>query len=116
MREDLGVERYPFTIRPMTADEGTGCLIEFPDLPGSISDGLTPEQAVQNGRDAALSYLLSCEEFGDPIPAPGSRSVMPVPTELRARIDERARKQHLDPGSLAEKLLMAGLDAEDPAA
>ena len=31
---------YRFTIRPLPEHEGGGYLIEFPDLPGCISDGL----------------------------------------------------------------------------
>ena len=40
---------YRFTVRPMTAEEGGGYLIEFPDLPGCMSDGETIEEAIANG-------------------------------------------------------------------
>ncbi len=46
---------YPVTIRPLTEDEGGGYLIEFPDLPGCISDGATPMAAIGNGADAVRS-------------------------------------------------------------
>jgi antitoxin HicB len=32
---------YRFTIRPLTREEGRGYLIEFPELPGCLSDGET---------------------------------------------------------------------------
>jgi hypothetical protein len=35
--------------RPLTDDEGGGYLIEFPDIPGCISDGETHEEAIVNG-------------------------------------------------------------------
>jgi integrase len=38
-------------MRPLIADEGGGWLITFPDLPGCMSDGETPEEAIENGRD-----------------------------------------------------------------
>ena len=38
-REELRLSEYPFTIRPLTADEGGGYLIEFPDVPLCMSDG-----------------------------------------------------------------------------
>ena len=63
-------DAYPFTIRPLTEDEGSGYLIEYPDLPGCISDGSTPAEAIANGRDAVLSYLRSCERHGDQSPNP----------------------------------------------
>ena len=43
---------YPFTIRPLEVEEGDGYLIEFTDLPGCMSDGETPEEAMSNGQDA----------------------------------------------------------------
>jgi antitoxin HicB len=55
-------------------DEGGGFLIEYPDLPGCLSDGDTPEEALHNGRDAAKAYLLSCVKHGDPIPKPSKAS------------------------------------------
>jgi predicted RNase H-like HicB family nuclease len=69
---DLRLERYPFTVRPLTEDEGAGYLIEFPDVPGCMSDGATPEEAITNGRDALKSALLTMMEFGDTIPEPGT--------------------------------------------
>jgi len=40
----------------MTADEGEGFLVEFPDVPGCISDGSTPEEAIANSRDALKAF------------------------------------------------------------
>jgi antitoxin HicB len=66
------LEQYPFQVRPLTEEEGGGYLIEFPDIPGCISDGETPEEAIVNGRDALKCCLLTMGEFGDIIPLPGS--------------------------------------------
>jgi antitoxin HicB len=38
---------YAFTIRPLTAEEGGGYLIEYPDLLGCMSDGETVEEAIK---------------------------------------------------------------------
>jgi antitoxin HicB len=73
------IDEYPFTVRPLAAEDGGGFLIEYPDLPGCISDGDTAEEAIRNGRDAVLSYLRSCVQHTDPIPRPGS-------TERAARV------------------------------
>lgn len=64
------IESYPFTIRPLAKEDGGGFAIEYPDLPGCISDGDSPEEAVKNGYDAVQSYLLSCVQHRDPIPKP----------------------------------------------
>jgi len=56
---------------PLATEDGGGYLIEFPDVPGCISDGEAPEEAIANGRDALKSALLTMKEFGDPVPKPG---------------------------------------------
>ena len=66
------VETLPrFEIRPLTAEEGGGYLVEFPDYPGCIADGGTPEEAIREGRDALISYVHTLEELGRPVPASG---------------------------------------------
>ena len=47
---DFNFEDYAFEIRPLSADEGGGYLISFPDLPGCMSDGDSPEEAMTNGK------------------------------------------------------------------
>jgi antitoxin HicB len=37
---------YRFTIRPLVEDKRGGYLIEFPDLPGCMSDCETIEEAI----------------------------------------------------------------------
>ena len=59
------INSYPFAIRPLSAENGGGFAIEYPDLPGCISDGSTPEEAVTQGNDAVKAYLLSCAMHGD---------------------------------------------------
>jgi antitoxin HicB len=68
--EELRIDQYPFTVRPLSEDEGGGYLIEYPDVPGCISDGETPEEAVTNGKDALRCVILTKMEFGHPIPSP----------------------------------------------
>ena len=61
---------YRFTIRPLPEDEGGGYLIEFPDLPGCMSDGATIEEAITNGIDAMRGWIEAMRAEGHPIPAP----------------------------------------------
>lgn len=46
------ISQYPFEIRPLGEEDGGGYLISFPDFLECISDGETPEEAIQNGMDA----------------------------------------------------------------
>ncbi|MXZ80021.1 MAG: type II toxin-antitoxin system HicB family antitoxin [Gammaproteobacteria bacterium] len=58
-----------FEIRPLDEGEGGGYLIEFPDFPGCIADGETPEEAMLEGADALKSYLETLREPGRPVPS-----------------------------------------------
>ena len=60
----IDASAYPFAIRPLSEEECGGYLIEFPDVPGCISDGETPEEAIRNGRDALKACLATMREFG----------------------------------------------------
>jgi antitoxin HicB len=115
MKEALRLEDYPFTIRPLTAEEGGGYLIEFPDVPGCMSDGDSPEEAVANGRDALKCCLLTLKEFGDPIPEPGAFTSASgqwrqrVPKSLHARLVERARREGVSLNTLVTAMIAEGL-------
>ena len=61
---------YPFCIRILTDDDGGGYLIEFPDLPGCISDGDTIDEAIANGKDAIFCWIETAKLHGDEIPTP----------------------------------------------
>ena len=61
---------YPGTI---THDPEDNCyLVEFPDLPGCITDGKTLEEAKNNGREALTGYLSSIFERNLQIPPPST--------------------------------------------
>ena len=79
---DLNLDAYPLTIRPLADEESDGrggYWIEFPDLPYCASEGLTPEEAIVNGREALKAVILTMKEFGRPIPKPGSAGKVPGP-------------------------------------
>ena len=112
---------YPFTVRPMTVDEGDGYLIEFPDVPGCISDGQTPEEALVNGHDALKSVLLTMQEFRDPIPKPGSvgsssgQFRQRVPKSLHARLTARAQRDGVSLNTLVTAFIAEGLGRREGA-
>jgi predicted RNase H-like HicB family nuclease len=65
---------YSFEIKPLAAAEGGGFLITFPDLPGCMSDGETPEEAIENGKDAFDCWMEAQVEWGRPIQKASMRS------------------------------------------
>ena len=115
MKENLRLEDYSFTIRRLTEEDGGGYLIEFPDVPGCLSDGETPEEAVANGRDALKCTLLTLREFGYSIPKPGAFVAASgqwrqrVPKSLHARLVERAKQEGVSLNSLVTSMIAEGL-------
>jgi antitoxin HicB len=64
---------YPVLISPLSAQDGGGFLATVPDLPGCMSDGETPEEAVTNVQDAILTWIEAAQELGRDIPTPTRR-------------------------------------------
>jgi len=104
---------YPFEIRPLSKDEGGGYSISFPDLPGCWSDGATPEEAVENGRDALASWLAVAQEFRDELPKPFSsvsgRFVQRVPRSLHVQLIARAKAEGVSLNTLVVSLVSEGI-------
>ena len=48
---------YPAVFRPFT-DQSRGYVVEFPDLPGCVTEGKDLEQAIEMGIDAASGWIL----------------------------------------------------------
>lgn len=61
---------YPVLVSPLPADEGGGYLATVPDLPGCMSDGDTPEQAIVNVRDAIVAWIEAAGDLGRVVPPP----------------------------------------------
>ena len=109
---------YPFEIRPLSKQEGGGYSIHFPDLPGCWSDGATPEEAIENGRDALRSWLAVADEFGDDTPRPFSavsgRFVQRVPRSLHVQLIARAKAEGVSLNTLVVSLVSRGIGMPKP--
>jgi antitoxin HicB len=109
---DIG---YPITIRPLIEGEGTGYLVEYPDLPGCMADGETIESAIEEANDALKSWLDTAREFGDFIPEPNialrysGQWRLRVPKSLHADLALRAKMEGVSLNMLAATLLAEGL-------
>ena len=66
------IYRYLISLRPLSAEDGGGWLAEAPELPGCMSDGDTPQHAVENLMDAITCWIEAAEEDGRQVPSPAS--------------------------------------------
>jgi antitoxin HicB len=108
---------YPFTIRPLNDADGGSYLIEFPDLPGCMSDGDTIDQAIANGADALRGWIAAMQEAGRPIPPPpkgpdsaySGKWQQRMPKSLHRRLAERANQEGVSLNTLVIALVAEGL-------
>lgn len=59
---------YPAVFKPFSDGSG-GFVVEFPDLPGCVTEGKNLEEAIEMGIDAASGWILGELEDGEKIPA-----------------------------------------------
>lgn len=69
---------YPVVIEPLAPEDGGGFVATVPDLPGCMSDGETPEEALANVRDAVAAWIDEAKALGRAIPRPSRRHVAAV--------------------------------------
>lgn len=105
----MNTPEYPFSIRQLTEAEGGGFLIEFPDLPGCMSDGETIEEAIDNGADAVRCWLAAARESGRSLEAQSGKWVQRVPKTLHARLSVRAKQEGVSLNTLVLSLIAEGL-------
>jgi antitoxin HicB len=61
--------------RVITGEPVEGYLGEVPELPGCLTAGETPEEAVRNLEEAMAVWIESALAHGDPIPEPAAGPV-----------------------------------------
>jgi predicted RNase H-like HicB family nuclease len=61
---------YSVRIERLAESDGGGYLATVPDLPGCMSDGDTPEEALHNVQDAIASWIAAAKEWKQDIPKP----------------------------------------------
>jgi antitoxin HicB len=61
---------YPVRIERLAESDGGGYLATVPDLPGCMSDGETPEEALKNVQGAIASWIEAAKEWKQDVPKP----------------------------------------------
>ncbi len=61
---------YAVHIERLAEGDGGGYLALVPDLPGCMSDGETPEEALKNVQEAIVSWIEAAREWKREIPKP----------------------------------------------
>jgi antitoxin HicB len=65
---------YPVLVEPLPPEEGGGFFATVPDLPGCMSDGETPEEALRAVQDAIREWIEEARALGRDVPKPSHRA------------------------------------------
>ncbi len=61
---------YEVDVRPLAAELGGGFVATVPDLPGCMSDGETPQEALTGAYDAIECWIAEAGHVGRAVPQP----------------------------------------------
>jgi antitoxin HicB len=105
---------FPIEIRPLTAEEGGGFLATFPDLPGCMADGETPEEAIADARGAFACWMDAHIADGRPVPTPGilnasGKFVQRLPRSIHSRLQHQAKAEGVSLNQLVTAYISEGL-------
>jgi predicted RNase H-like HicB family nuclease len=101
---------YEMTIIP---EEDGYFAVRFPDFPGVITGGRTPEEAVRNAREALQVTLETMHDKQIPVPVPkrafSGQFNIRVPRSLHRALVRSASEEGVSLNALVSHLLHAGL-------
>lgn len=114
-------EDYRFEIRPLSAEDGGGLLISFPDLPGLFSDGDSYEEAIANGREAFVEWIEGWQEMGRKVPLPSAdddidpaKFVLRMPHSMHLRVMATAAAEGVSANLLLTTIIAEGIAVRAP--
>ena len=100
---------YPCVLTPLSEADGGGWLVSYPDLPGCVSDGETPEEAIKNGNDAVQSWLAVNIELDRPVPKSSAdvsgKFMVRVPKSIHSRLITKAEAEGVSMNALVSSVL-----------
>ena len=107
-RTNRNLDAYQFTVRPLSKEEGGGYLVEYPDIPGCMSDGETVEEAIANGREALRDCVAVFQESGRKVPKPGIEAAQwrqRLPRTLYSKLTAQAEQEGVSINSFVTAII-----------
>lgn len=108
IRANRNLDAYQFTVRPLSREEGGGYLVEYPDIPGCMSDGETIEEAIANGREALRDCVAVFQESRRKIPKPGIEAAQwrqRLPRTLYSKLTAQAENEGVSINSFVTAII-----------
>ena len=107
-RTNRNLDAYQFTVRPLSKEEGGGYLMEYPDIPGCMSDGETIAEAIANGREALRDCVAVFQESGRKVPKPGIEAAQwrqRLPRTLYSKLTVQAENEGVSINSFVTAII-----------
>lgn len=105
---------YPYTINPLSAEDGSGWVVEFLDLKGIIGTGDTIDEAIQDAMNAKEGWFEICIQENREIPEPWSHLkkfsgnfALRMPKTLHQWVVEGASKEGISVNQYINYILTA---------
>jgi antitoxin HicB len=114
-RTNRYLDAYQFTVRPLSKDEGGGYLVEYPDIPGCMSDGETIEEAIANGREALRDCIEVFRESGRKLPKPSVDAAQwrqRLPRTLYLKLTKQAESEGVGINSLVTAIIAEAIGSK----
>ena len=114
-RTNRYLDAYQFTVRPLSKDEGGGYLLEYPDIPGCMSDGETVEEAIANGREALRDCIEVFRESGRKLPKPSVEAAQwrqRLPRTLYLKLTKQAESEGVSINSLVTAIIAEAIGSK----
>jgi antitoxin HicB len=115
LRTKRYLDAYQFTVRPLSKDEGGGYLVEYPDIPGCMSDGETVEAAIANGREALRDCIEVFRESGRKLPQPSVEAAQwrqRLPRTLYLKLTKQAESEGVSINSLVTAIIAEAIGSK----
>jgi antitoxin HicB len=109
------LDQYQFTVRPLSKEEGGGYLVEYPDIPGCMSDGETIDEAIANGREALRDCMEVFKESGRKIPKATIEAAQwrqRLPRTLYSKLTKQAENEGVSINSLVTAIIAEAIGAK----
>ena len=109
------LDQYQFTVRPLSKEEGGGYLVEYPDIPGCMSDGESIEEAIANGREALRDCVDVFNESGREVPKPSIEAAQwrqRLPRTLYSKLKKHAEDEGVSINSLVTAMIAEAIGAK----
>ena len=114
-KTNLNPDAYQFTVRPLSKEEGGGYLVEYPDIPGCMSDGETIEEAIVNGKEALRDCIDVFRESGRRLPKPGVEAAQwrqRLPRTLYLKLTRQAASEGVSINSFVTAIIAEAIGSK----